>query len=966
MAKKKNKDPHAAREAKNYQNPIPSREFILELLEKKAKPLSRKEIGELLNLHDADSQEALRRRLRAMERDGQLVFTRRQKYGLVNKMNLVRGRVIGHPDGFGFLVPEEGGDDIFLPAREMRSLMHGDRALVGVAGVDRRGRREGNLVEVLERAHHSVVGRLFIEKGVSFVVPDNKRIHQDVLVAREDLAGARHGQIVIVEIIEQPSRYRQPIGRVREVLGEHMAPGMEIDVAIRSHELPVEWSRETEDEIADLSPEVTEAEKQGRVDIRHLSLVTIDGEDARDFDDAVYCEPDGDGWRLLVAIADVSHYVNPETALDADAYERATSVYFPERVIPMLPEILSNGLCSLNPEVDRLCMVCDMKMSAEGKLLGSKFYPAVMYSHARLTYTKVANMLVDQDANLRVEYQHVLPHLENLYSLYKVMRQRREERGAIDFESTETRILFGEQRKIERIVPLVRNDAHKLIEEFMIMANVATARYLLAHKIPALYRIHEGPTAEKIEALREFLSEFGLQLGGGDEPTSADYAVLLKQVAARPDAHLIQTVMLRSLRQAVYSPDNIGHFGLAFDAYAHFTSPIRRYPDLTVHRAIRHILSRRKIDDYIYSHEDMVNIGEHCSVNERRADEATRDAVDWLKCEFMMDKVGEEFDGTISTVTSFGLFIELDEIYVEGLIHVTGLDNDYYVFDPVKHRMIGERTNKTYRLGDRLRVKVARVDLDEKKIDFSYVGEAMTAKPKPALVDEAEFSDLRTTLGGQQETRSPLSTEQIEAQAGSGRSEKSRGGEPRRPEGKKKKSRKRRRSRGRKKPDQQQPVTASQDVPPVNPAPAEQSAAATTGTVKKKVAKKAAKKKATVVTVPAEQPAAPVSKKKATKKKASKKKASKKKASKKKAASKKTTKKKVARKKTASKQTSRAVAKKKVSKKKTIAKKTTSKKVARKKVSKKKTSAKKVASKKVAKKKTGKKNTAKKKTSRRR
>ncbi len=957
MSKKKNKDPHAAREAKNYQNPIPSREFILELLEKNGKPLSRQEIGELLNLHDADSREALRRRLRAMERDGQLVFTRRQKYGLVNKMNLVRGRVIGHPDGFGFLVPEEGGDDIFLPAREMRSLMHGDRALVGVTGVDRRGRREGNLVEVLERAHHSVVGRLFIEKGVSFVVPDNKRIHQDVLVAREDLAGAKHGQIVIVEIIEQPSRYRQPIGRVREVLGEHMAPGMEIDVAIRSHELPVEWSRETEDEIADLSPQVTEAEKQGRVDIRHLSLVTIDGEDARDFDDAVYCEPDGDGWRLLVAIADVSHYVNPETALDADAYERATSVYFPERVIPMLPEILSNGLCSLNPEVDRLCMVCDMKMSAEGKLLGSKFYPAVMHSHARLTYTKVANMLVEQDANLRVEYQDVLPHLENLYSLYKVMRQRREERGAIDFESTETRILFGESRKIERIVPLVRNDAHKLIEEFMIMANVATARYLLSHKIPALYRIHEGPTTEKIEALREFLSEFGLQLGGGDEPTSADYAVLLKEVAQRPDAHLIQTVMLRSLRQAVYSPDNIGHFGLAFDAYAHFTSPIRRYPDLTVHRAIRHILSKQKIDDYLYSHEDMVNIGEHCSVNERRADEATRDAVDWLKCEFMMDKVGEEFDGTISTVTSFGLFIELDEIYVEGLVHVTGLDNDYYVFDPVKHRMIGERTNKTYRLGDRMRVKVARVDLDEKKIDFSYVGEALTAKPKPALVDEAEFSDLRSSLGGQQETRSPLSAAQIQAQGESGRKEKSRG-EPRRDEGKKKKSRKRRRSRGRRKGEQPRQTVAA---PVAEPAVVEKAEPANDPRSKPVKKKKAAKKKAAVANQPVEQAAAPASKKKAAKKKVSKKKSASKKTAKKKVA-----KKKVVGKKAVSKKTSRAAAKKKVSKKKTAAKKVASKKTAKKKTSKKKTVAKKATKKKVAKKKTGKKKTAKKKSSRRR
>ena len=722
MSKKKNTDPYAAREAEKYDNPIPSREYILQLLEQAGQPMSRKAIAEALGLHDEVSLEALRRRLRAMERDGQLHFNRRKEYGLISKMNLVRGRVIGHPDGFGFLVPDDGGDDVFLPAREMRGMMHGDRVLVSVTGVDRRGRREGLLVEVLEHANTTLVGRLFIENGVNFVVPDNKRIPQDVLISREDLHGARHGQIVMVSIIDYPNRYRQPIGRVVEILGEHMAPGMEIDVAIRSHSLPLSWSPESEAEIAGLRAEVSEQDKQGREDIRHLPLVTIDGEDARDFDDAVFCERNGKGWRLLVAIADVSHYVQPEAALDADARERGNSVYFPERVIPMLPEILSNGLCSLNPKVDRLCMVCDMQLSRQGKLTSWQFYPAVMHSHARLTYTQVAAMLVEGDEATRRQYTELLPHLEALYQLYKVMRKRREQRGAIDFETTETRIVFGEQRKIERIVPLVRNDAHKLIEEFMITANVATARFLLKNRIPALYRVHEGPTVEKLEDLRAFLAEFGLYLGGGDKPTSADYAALLREVEGRPDAHLIQTVMLRSLRQAVYSPDNIGHFGLAFDAYAHFTSPIRRYPDLLVHRAIRHVLSGKPVDTYRYDHESMVSMGEHCSQTERRADEATRDAVDWLKCEYMLDKVGEEFDGTISSVTSFGLFVELDDIYVEGLIHVTGLDNDYYHFDPVKHRMLGERSRQIYRLGDRIRVRVARVDLDERKIDFQLAG----------------------------------------------------------------------------------------------------------------------------------------------------------------------------------------------------------------------------------------------------
>ena len=692
--------------------------------------MTREAIAASLKLRDEDTLEALRRRLRAMERDGQLIFNRRREYGLVSHMNLVRGRVIGHPDGFGFLVPDEGGDDLFLSAREMRSLLHGDRALVSITGVDRRGRREGSLVEVLERANTTLVGRLFIEGGVAFVVSDNKRIHQDILVPQENLHGAKHGLIVTIAVIEQPTKYRQPIGKVVEILGEHMAPGMEIDVAIRSHGLPLVWTGETEAEIARLSDQVTEADKQGREDIRHLPLVTIDGEDARDFDDAVFCEPNAKGWRLVVAIADVSHYVQPGSALDGDAQERSTSVYFPERVIPMLPEILSNGLCSLNPQVDRLCMVCDMQLSKRGVLEDYRFYPAVMHSHARLTYTKVAAMLVEQDQTLRQQYAALIPHLEALYDLYAVFRKRREQRGAIDFDSTETQIVFGTERKIERIVAVVRNDAHRMIEEFMITANVATARYLLKHNIPALYRIHDGPTAEKVEDLRAFLGEFGLYLGGGDEPQAQDYAELLNQIKERPDAHLIQTVLLRSLRQAVYSPDNVGHFGLAFDAYAHFTSPIRRYPDLLVHRAIRHLLSRKPVDTFQYNHESMVSLGEHCSQNERRADEATRDAVDWLKCEYMLDKVGEEFAGTISSVTSFGLFVELDEIYVEGLIHVTGLANDYFHFDPIKHRMLGERTNQSYRLGDRLRVKVARVDLDERKIDFDLAGVEQPATSK--------------------------------------------------------------------------------------------------------------------------------------------------------------------------------------------------------------------------------------------
>ncbi len=736
MSRKPRKDPFQQREAQKYENPIPSREFIMQLLDDSGQPLNRTQIAALLGIEEEEQLEALRRRLRAMERDGQIIFNRRGGYGLVSKMQLIRGRVIGHPDGFGFLAPDEGGDDLFLSAREMHSCLHGDRVLARVSGVDRRGRREGAIVEVLEHANVNVAGRYYFDKGVGFVVADNKRINQDILVPADQTYGAEDGQLVVVEIREYPTQRRQAVGRVIEILGDHMAPGMEIDVAIRSHDLPQVWSPMVEAECEGLPTEVPESAKQGRTDLRQTPLVTIDGEDSMDFDDAVFCEPQSDGWRLVVAIADVSHYVTPGTALDVEAHLRGNSVYFPGRVIPMLPEELSNGLCSINPDVDRLCMVCDMQISARGKLEDYSFYPAVMRSHARLTYTKVAAMLVDGDQPLRKQYSKVLPHLENLYSLFKVLQGERQKRGAIDFDTTETRIVFGEDKKIEQIVPVVRNDAHKLIEECMLMANVATAEYLQSHEIPILYRVHDKPKAEKLTALREFLGELGLSLKGGDAPEAADYAELMHKIQGRDDAHLIQTVMLRSMNQAVYSPDNLGHFGLSYKAYTHFTSPIRRYPDLLVHRAIRHILSGQPAETFRYGIDDMLVLGEHCSMTERRADDATRDAMDWLKCEYMMDKVGDDFDGIISSVTGFGIFVELCDIYVEGLIHVTGLGDDYFQFDPSHHRMVGDRTRKIYRLGDKVRVQVARVDLDERKIDFDLLTEdderveAIEEKPK--------------------------------------------------------------------------------------------------------------------------------------------------------------------------------------------------------------------------------------------
>ncbi|MFW5426537.1 MAG: ribonuclease R [Methylophagaceae bacterium] len=721
MAKKKSNDPYSKREADKYDNPIPSREFILELLKQNNRPLSRRSISKLLGIKGEEQTEALRRRLRAMERDGQLLRNRKNAYGVVSKMNLVTGRVMGHPDGYGFLIPDEGGDDLFLNDREMRVVLHGDKVVARITGTDRRGRKEGAIVEVIQHGNERIVGRLISDGGMFYLIPNNRRISQDILIPPSALMAATEGQIVEIEITEHPNKHRSPLGKIVNVLGDHMAPGMEIDIALRAFDLPHVWPIDVLKQAEGYGKDIPESAIAGRLDLRGLPLVTIDGEDARDFDDAVYAEKLKSGsWKLWVAIADVSSYVESNSALDKEAHQRGTSVYFPSQVIPMLPEALSNGLCSLNPEVDRLCMVCEMVINTAGEIESYQFHQAIMNSKARLTYTDVAAMLVDSNQALREKYNAVMPGLETMYDLFKVMLTTRDQRGAIDFAMTETQFIFDDNRKLKAITPRERNDAHRLIEEFMVAANVAAARFLLSHQLPTLFRVHETPSEEKLSGLRDFLGELGLSIGGGSEPTPAHYAELLNKAKQRPDAHLIQTVMLRSLKQAVYSPDNAGHFGLALEAYAHFTSPIRRYPDLLVHRAIRHIISKNK-KSWPLSHENMLQLGEHCSMTSRRADEATRDVSDWLKCEFMQDRVGEVHEGIISGVTGFGLFVELSDMYIEGLVHVTSLKNDYYQFDSGAHRLTGERSGKSYRLGDKIQVKVVRVDLDEKKIDLEQV-----------------------------------------------------------------------------------------------------------------------------------------------------------------------------------------------------------------------------------------------------
>jgi ribonuclease R len=724
MKDKKNKnrirdrDPFLERERANYDHPLPSREFILQLLEEQGAPIPEEDLVALLDVTHEEA-ELFSRRLRAMERDGQLMRNRKGALCMVDKLDLIKGKVQGHPDGFGFVIPEDGSEDLVLSAKEMHKILHGDTVMVRVAGTDKRGRREAKIVEVLESANTRLVGRLYEEHGIQFVVAENRRISQDILVAPGGSGGAKAGQVVVLEILQQPSKYAQPIGRIVEVLGNYADPGMEIEIALRKHDLPNEFPGNARHQAEKFAPTVSPADHAGRESVAQLPLVTIDGETARDFDDAVYCEPHGKGFRLLVAIADVSHYVQSGDALDREALNRGNSVYFPRRVIPMLPEELSNGLCSLNPHVDRLCMVCDMQISKQGEIEKYRFYPSVMHSHARLTYTQVAAMLANAEGPEAKEFAHVLPYVRNLHTLFQTLLGAREKRGAIDFETIETQMIFNDQGKIERIIPVVRNDAHRLIEECMLAANACTAHFLQDHKHPVLYRVHEGPTPEKLEAVREFLKEFGLQLGGGDEPQAADYSKLLSKLKGRPDAPLLQTVMLRSLRQARYAPENTGHFGLGYDAYTHFTSPIRRYPDLLVHRAIKAVLAGKQYQPK----EKWEVLGEHCSMTERRADDATRDVEAWLKCFFMRDHLGSAFEGTISSVTGFGIFVSLDDIYTEGLVHVSELGADYFHFDAAKHMMLGERTGKRYRLGDRVRVKVVRVDMESTKIDFTLVEE---------------------------------------------------------------------------------------------------------------------------------------------------------------------------------------------------------------------------------------------------
>ncbi|MED5619227.1 ribonuclease R [Ideonella sp. BN130291] len=665
-------------------------------------------------------------------------------------MSEVEGTVQGHRDGHGFVVRDDG-QDVYLSPQEMRAVLHRDRVRVRIVRYDRKGRPEGRVLDILERKKAPIIGRLLHESGVWVVAPEDRRYGHDILIPKNAIANATAGQVVAVELTETPSMYSQPVGRVTEVLGEIDDPGMEIEIAVRKYEVPHRFSPETVAQAAALPDKIRPVDRRSRINLTDVPLVTIDGEDARDFDDAVYCEPVKtgrgktafSGWRLVVAIADVSHYVKPGEPLDDDAYERATSVYFPRRVIPMLPEKLSNGLCSLNPEQDRLSMVCDMLIDADGEIQAYQFFPAVMCSHARFTYNEVAAILSNTRGPEAARRAELVPHLLNLNDVYRALLKGRARRGAVDFETTETQIICDENGRIEKIVPRVRTEAHKLIEESMLAANVCSADFIARHHHPALYRVHEGPTPEKLQLLQNYLKAMGIGMGVSDDPKPGEFQAIAQATKERPDAAQIHTMLLRSMQQAIYTPINSGHFGLAYEAYTHFTSPIRRYPDLLVHRVIKAILNGKRYHLSTGHLEDAPKVrkggkppkvqiteaeaweaaGVHCSSNERRADEASRDVEAWLKCRYMREHLGEEFAGTVSAVTTFGLFVQLDALYVEGLVHITELGGEYYRFDEARQELRGERTGIRYTVGARVRVQVSRVDLDGRKIDFRMVRE---------------------------------------------------------------------------------------------------------------------------------------------------------------------------------------------------------------------------------------------------
>ena len=707
---------------KPYKHPIPGPNDLIDFLTETGKPLKADAILKAFDLKGQRMRSLLVEKLNTMVRAGQIIENRRGEYCLTAKLDLVTGTVSGHRDGFGFVVRDDGeSEDVYLSAREMRPLFDGDRVAIRVKGMDRRGRAEGQLVDVLERGTQQVAGQFIRERGIGLVIPDNSKISHRILIPKDESGGAKHGQMVVVEILDFPTYVEQATGRVVNIIGTPGEKGIATDIAIHSHAIPYKWPDTVREQVQDFGAEVPDASMDGRTELRNVDLITIDGADARDFDDAVFCMKAESGWRLLVAIADVANYVSIGSALDKEAIVRGTSVYFPDRVVPMLPEVLSNGLCSLNPKVDRLCMVCDMEVSSSGKVTKATFFEGVMKSKARLTYSQVGDFL--SGASKTSVPSELQASVRDLHDLYKAFAKQRRRRGAIEIDLPQTKFKLNDDGEIDRIEVVPRNDAHRLIEECMISANVEAAKFLKKHRIPGLYRVHPKPDTDRFNDLRLYLISLGLKVPHPDHVEPRHFTQLIEQVKDRPDSAAITMAMLRSLTHAEYSPTNVGHFGLALESYAHFTSPIRRYPDLLVHRAIRHIIRGGKPGKYDYAPKEMERLGAITSAHEKRAEEATRDVEAWLKCQYMEQHLGDEFDGVITGVTNFGVFVQITELMTDGLVHVTSLANDYYKYDAGSQKLVGERSGHTYSLGEEMRIRVERVDMETRKIDFRPVTE---------------------------------------------------------------------------------------------------------------------------------------------------------------------------------------------------------------------------------------------------
>ncbi|MBK4775731.1 ribonuclease R [Candidatus Pantoea edessiphila] len=718
------------RETKIHKNSIPGREFIIKIFKQQKKPINFIELTKLMGLSDKNKIEALRYRILGMKRDGQLLLTDCQKNYILPKrnVNLIQGKVIGHRDGYGFLRVEGHKDDFYLSTEQMKYCMHGDFIIAQLINNDRKGRQEARVIKINKPRNKNIVGHYRQNKlGVGFVVPDDSRLNFNIIIPSNLNLMASENSIVVVKLLQRPKPNDKAIGKIIEIIGKNIGTNLAIDIAIRSHEIPYKWSAEAKLQINNFTQQITEDAKIDRIDLRKLPLITIDDEDARDFDDALYCEETYDGWRLWVAIADVSYYVRPGTPLDKEAFLRGTSVYFPSKVIPMLPEILSNELCSLNPQVDCLCMVCEMHISSEGKLIKFKHYEAIMNSHARLTYDEAYNILKEHN-NLRDKYVLLKNIIQNLHKLYQVLEKARQHRGGISFETAEIKFIFNSENRIDQIKRVFRNDIHKVVEECMILANFATASFVEKSKEPTLFRDHDRPSDDSIKNFNVVLNELGIGLSKGKKLKPIDYSLLLMKIATRPDAEMLQIMLLRSMKQAIYAPQNRGHFGLALTSYTHFTSPIRRYPDLILHRILKYLLSQHKIKNlfvdtggYHYTIKDITKLGYQCSLTERRADEAVRDVSDWLKCDFMKKRIGKIFDGIVFSVTNFGLFVRLNEFFIEGLIHISTLKKDYYKLDIISQRLIGQSSGNIYRLGDAVKVHILAVNMNDRRIDFTLI-----------------------------------------------------------------------------------------------------------------------------------------------------------------------------------------------------------------------------------------------------